>query len=74
MDNGDQFLQVDLGRIEPVYAVNVAGTSGKYVTGYHLLYSLNGHKFLDVFNSDGEKEVWKFFFKYLFSQINSAVN
>lgn len=42
-ENLDQFLQVDLGEIYPVYAVVVAGDGfGHFVTSFRLLYSTDG--------------------------------
>lgn len=42
--NKDQYLQIDLGREEPVYGVIVAGSSlyDEYVTSYQVLYSPDG--------------------------------
>lgn len=40
----DEYLQIDLGHIEPVYGVvsqGVLGTS-QYVTSYNVLYSTDG--------------------------------
>ncbi|XP_069683352.1 hemocytin isoform X2 [Periplaneta americana] len=47
VNNKDQFLQVDLGALEPVYGTTVWGNprADEYVTSYHLLYSDNGRTF-----------------------------
>nr|CAD7570854.1 unnamed protein product [Timema californicum] len=52
--NKDQYLQVDLGRAEPVYGVLVKGSpiSNEYVTSYKVLYSLDGHTYSYVFDKD----------------------
>ncbi|KAK6627245.1 hypothetical protein RUM44_009722 [Polyplax serrata] len=58
MENDDQYLEIDLGRIEVMYGVNVAGVAGKYVTSYYLSYSLNGHKYVNIRDVEGKKEVF----------------
>nr|CAD7397465.1 unnamed protein product [Timema cristinae] len=52
--NKDQYLQVDLGRVEPVYGVLVKGSpiANEYVTSYKVLYSLDGHTYSYVFDKD----------------------
>ncbi|KAG8238941.1 hypothetical protein J437_LFUL000780, partial [Ladona fulva] len=55
--NKDQFLQVDLGKDEPIYGIKVQGSEevpDMYVTSYHVLHSEDGHKFKyaeDVFGN-----------------------
>ncbi|KAF5285691.1 hypothetical protein FQR65_LT13076 [Abscondita terminalis] len=47
IDNKDQYLQIDLGRQEPVYGIIVQGNPvyNEFVTSYHVLYSPDGHTF-----------------------------
>jgi hypothetical protein len=46
-NNKDQYLQVDLGNLEPLYGTAVWGNpkSDEYVTSYMVLYSDNGQRY-----------------------------
>lgn len=52
--NQDQYLEIDLGRLEPIYGVIVKGSPlyDEYVTSYRVLYSPDGHDFFYVLNNE----------------------
>ncbi|KAJ8974052.1 hypothetical protein NQ317_002298, partial [Molorchus minor] len=52
--NQDQYLQIDLGKQEPVYGVIVRGSPlyDEYVTSYKIMYSPDGHIFYYILNRE----------------------
>ncbi|XP_071447163.1 hemocytin-like [Hetaerina americana] len=60
--NKDQFLQVDLGKVEPVYGLKIQGSAGPpvmYVTSYFVLHSEDGLKFGYVTDADGQPKLFR---------------
>ncbi|XP_039283049.1 LOW QUALITY PROTEIN: hemocytin [Nilaparvata lugens] len=47
INNQEQYLEINLGQIAPVYSIITAGDehSGEFVTSYYVLYSNDGHTF-----------------------------
>jgi hypothetical protein len=52
--NKDQYLQVDLGNLEPLYGTVVWGNpkGDEYVTSYTVLYSDNGQRYTYVTDAE----------------------
>lgn len=52
--NQDQYLEIDLGKQEPVYGVIVRGSPvyDEYVTSYKVLYSPDGNIFYYILNEE----------------------
>lgn len=57
--NKDQYLEIDLGRIEPIYGAIVQGSdiAEEYVTSYNVLYSNDKTTFYYVTGQDGKPKV-----------------
>lgn len=53
-NNKDQYLQVDLGTLEPLYGTVVWGNpkTDEYVTSYMVLYSDNGQRYMYVTDAE----------------------
>lgn len=51
--NQNQYLEIDLGKQEPVYGVIVKGSPlyDEYVTSYRVQYSPDGHTFYYILNN-----------------------
>lgn len=45
--NSDQYLQIDLGKVEPVYGVITRGSleANEFVNSYYVIYSTDGQSF-----------------------------
>ncbi|XP_046389468.1 hemocytin isoform X2 [Ischnura elegans] len=60
--NQNQYLQVDLGKVEPVYGVQVQGTTGPppmFVSSFFLLFSDDGLKFSYATDADGKPKLFR---------------
>lgn len=58
-ENPNQFLEVDLGKIEIIHAVSVAGIpNGNHITRYQLLYSSNGNSYTYVMGDQNAPEIF----------------
>ncbi|CAB3386136.1 Hypothetical predicted protein [Cloeon dipterum] len=60
-DNSEQYLQVDLGRPEPVYGVILQGNepTHQFVTSYRVTYSLDGANFSPATDEYGVPKVFR---------------
>jgi hypothetical protein len=58
-NNKDQYLQVDLGSLEPLYGTAVWGNpkEDEYVTSYMVLYSDNGQRYTYVTDEENSPAV-----------------
>jgi F5/8 type C domain len=58
-DDTEQYLQVDLGRQHPVYAISVRGNplTMQFVTSYKVLFSTDGHTFAEATDQSGSSKV-----------------
>lgn len=59
--NEDQFLQIDLGRQEPIYGIVVRGSPlyDEYVTSFKVLYSPDGQTFYYVLNDENRPQIFR---------------
>jgi hypothetical protein len=60
-NNKDQYLQVDLGNLEPLYGTAVWGNpkENEYVTSYMVLYSDNGQRYTYVMDADDSPAIFR---------------
>ncbi|PNF36643.1 hypothetical protein B7P43_G19101, partial [Cryptotermes secundus] len=60
-NNKDQYLQVDLGNLEPLYGTAVWGNpkEDEYVTSYMVLYSDNGQRYTYVTDEDNSPAIFR---------------
>lgn len=58
-DDTEQYLQVDLGRQHPVYAISVRGNplTVQFVTSYKVLFSTDGYTFAEATDLSGSPKV-----------------
>jgi hypothetical protein len=58
-NNKDQYLQVDLGNVEPLYGTTVWGNpkEDEYVTSYMVLYSDNGQRYTYITDAEDSPAV-----------------
>ncbi|KDR23192.1 Hemocytin, partial [Zootermopsis nevadensis] len=60
-NNKDQYLQVDLGTLEPLYGTVVWGNpkTDEYVTSYMVLYSDNGQRYMYVTDAEDSPMIFR---------------
>ena len=54
----EEYVQVDLGRIQPISRVETKGYDDEWVKGYTLAYSENGKQFFFIIDYDGSRKIF----------------
>ena len=54
----EEYVQVDLGRIQPISRVETKGFDNEWVKSYTLAYSENGKQFFFIIDYDGSRKIF----------------